>query len=219
MKQQKDKYALDWAARYMEKRSELALQSPDTHQSQQSSFKTSQEIFALASQYVFVVIATGSQDIAQGSAVAISPFELITNCHVVSGRSVIALYSGGNGIEAEVKHEDITGDRCTIRTKTPLSHFAEIRSFSSVEIGEKVYSIGSPHGLDLGLGLTMADGIISGKRADGVNRYLQTTAAISKGSSGGGLFDSAGRLVGVTTFTLNDGQNLNFAVPAEDYEK
>ena len=65
----------------------------------------------------------------------------------------------------------------------------------------------------------MAEGIISGKRTDGVNRYLQTTAAISKGSSGGGLFDSAGRLIGVTTFFLSEGQSLNFAVPAEDFIK
>lgn len=45
--------------------------------------------------------------------------------------------------------------------------------------------------------------------------YIQTTAPISKGSSGGGLFDAQGRLVGITTMYLKDGQALNFAVPAE----
>ena len=44
---------------------------------------------------------------------------------------------------------------------------------------------------------------------------IQTTAAISRGSSGGGLFDKEGRLVGLTTLYLEGGQNLNFALPVE----
>jgi serine protease Do len=47
-------------------------------------------------------------------------------------------------------------------------------------------------------------------------RYLQTTAPISGGSSGGGLFDCAGRLMGITTFYV-DGQNLNFAIAADEF--
>jgi TonB family protein len=46
-------------------------------------------------------------------------------------------------------------------------------------------------------------------------RVIQTTAAISPGSSGGGLFDEEGRLIGITTFTLRESQNLNFAHPAD----
>ncbi len=49
-----------------------------------------------------------------------------------------------------------------------------------------------------------------------VNKFMgevtQTTAAISLGSSGGGLFDRYGRLVGITTFPVEQGQNLNFAI-------
>lgn len=52
---------------------------------------------------------------------------------------------------------------------------------------------------------------MGGKRA-----VIQTTAPISPGSSGGGLFDASGELVGLTTFTLQDSQNLNFAVPLSD---
>jgi S1-C subfamily serine protease len=50
-------------------------------------------------------------------------------------------------------------------------------------------------------------------------RFLQTTAPISPGSSGGGLFDGRGNLVGVTSFTLKGAQNINFAIPAEDFWK
>ena len=44
---------------------------------------------------------------------------------------------------------------------------------------------------------------------------IQTTVAISKGSSGGGLFNAEAELVGITTFYLKDGQSLNFALPVE----
>ncbi len=77
-------------------------------------------------------------------------------------------------------------------------------------IGERVYAIGAPKGLEL----TMSEGIVSGKRnSPGGYRLIQTSAALSSGSSGGGLFDDAGRLVGITTSKIDDGENLNFAIP------
>ncbi len=50
-------------------------------------------------------------------------------------------------------------------------------------------------------------------------RLVQTSAPISHGSSGGGLFDARGELLGITTFYFAGGQNLNFAVAAEDFAK
>ena len=50
-------------------------------------------------------------------------------------------------------------------------------------------------------------------------RVIQTSAPISHGSSGGGLFDSGGNLLGITTFMLKDAQNLNFAIAAEEYAR
>jgi len=48
---------------------------------------------------------------------------------------------------------------------------------------------------------------------------VQTSAPKSSGSSGGGLFDTQGNLIGITTFMLKDSQNLNFAIAAEEYSK
>ena len=80
-------------------------------------------------------------------------------------------------------------------------------------MGEPVYTIGSPSGLEN----TLGTGIISGLRtADGLH-FVQTNAQVSPGSSGGGLFDSAGDLIGITEFTLKNSQGLNFAIAAEDY--
>jgi len=59
--------------------------------------------------------------------------------------------------------------------------------------------------------------LISGLRQLEGIRYVQTTAQVSGGSSGGALVDSKGALVGITTFLLKEGQNLNFAIAAEEY--
>ena len=48
---------------------------------------------------------------------------------------------------------------------------------------------------------------------------IQTSAAISHGSSGGGLFDSFGNLIGITSFMLKDGQLLNFAISIDEFCK
>jgi hypothetical protein len=77
-------------------------------------------------------------------------------------------------------------------------------------VGEPVYAVGAPQGLELSL----SEGIVSQLRG-GPPPLIQTTVAISQGSSGGGLFNAEGELVGITTFYLKDSQNLNFAVPVE----
>lgn len=67
------------------------------------------------------------------------------------------------------------------------------------------------------------NGILSGVREEDGRSYVQTTAPISPGSSGGGLFDARGNLVGITTLVLvgseHLNQSLNFAIPAEAFTK
>ena len=81
----------------------------------------------------------------------------------------------------------------------------------NLKVGQRVYAVGAPEGLEL----TLSEGLISALRSVANFRYIQTTASISHGSSGGGLFDAQGRLIGITTFYWSDGQNLNFALPAD----
>ena len=58
---------------------------------------------------------------------------------------------------------------------------------------------------------------MSGRRVLENVEYVQITAPVSRGSSGGGLFDDRGNLIGVTTFTIQDSQNLNFAIAASQF--
>jgi hypothetical protein len=65
------------------------------------------------------------------------------------------------------------------------------------------------------LELTLSGGLISSLRRTQSEPIIQTDAAVSGGSSGGGLFDANARLIGITTFGIRGGQNLNFALPVE----
>jgi serine protease Do len=87
-----------------------------------------------------------------------------------------------------------------------------IAATDALKVGARVYAIGAPRGLET----TLSDGLLSGLRrnAQGQLEAIQVTVPISGGSSGGGLFDAQGRLIGVTTYVMRDSQNLNFALPA-----
>jgi len=184
---------------------------------------TTQDLFKSASRSVLGVVGklppgpNGRSAGVYGSAVAITDKLAITNCHVVeaAGEEIYIGSSGSDAVEqAKLIAADYEADRCVIGVRSmELQPVAGIRAFDALEVGETVYAIGNP----LRLERTLSDGLLSAKRVIAERHYLQTTAPISPGSSGGGLFDARGNLIGVTTFTARDAQNINFAIPAEDF--
>jgi serine protease Do len=154
-----------------------------------------------------------------GSAVAVTENLAITNCHVVTvaGEDLyLGTGDGGSVAKAELEAANYVYDRCVLRVREAhLQPAAGIRSFDTLEIGESVYAIGNPRSMTR----TFSDGLVSGKRVSGDIRLVQTTAPISPGSSGGGLFDARGNLVAITSMSLRGAQGINFAIPAEDYWK
>jgi S1-C subfamily serine protease len=175
-------------------------------------------LFERVSPSVYGVKATQEGDTkapaSYGSAVAISPTEAVTNCHVVNQGRRIILSNAKAALPAEVIAADPRSDRCYLKvTGGMLEPVRGMRDFASLSVGETVYTIGSPRGLDRSLG----QGLLSGlRRMDGIE-YVQITAPVSEGSSGGGLFDEHGNLIGVTTFTVRDSQSLNFAIAASEF--
>ena len=150
----------------------------------------------------------------QGSAIAISPDTLLTNCHVVMSMKAIVIRHGNRSTGATVTAANPEKDRCVLRTEgQTLKPVRAIRGYGGLRVGEKVYAVGSPSGLEN----TLSEGIISGLRHQDGQNYVQTSAPISPGSSGGGLFDAAGNLIAVTTFTLRNTQSLNFAIAVEEF--
>jgi peptidoglycan hydrolase-like protein with peptidoglycan-binding domain len=173
-----------------------------------------QDVFEQASPAVYVV----RTEQALGSAVAVSGRDLLTNCHVVRGASVVSLEREGAQAMARVVSANADADRCILRISdsTPaLPKWVRVRPYADVKVGERVFTIGAPRGLELSL----TEGIVSSKRTLDDVRLIQTSAPISPGSSGGGLFDAHGHLIGITTFMLKDAQNLNFAIAAEEFAK
>lgn len=179
------------------------------------------ELFKRVKQSVFVVLATRSiadaksRDVAQGSAVAISEHLLLTNCHVVKDRQLIKILQDGVATDAKLVAGRMALDRCVLEAKDiKLQPIAGIRPFSDLEEGERVFAIGTPYGRER----TLSEGLVSKLQAASSANFVQTSAAISPGSSGGGLFDERGNLIGITTLqSVGRAQNLNFALAASDY--
>ncbi len=138
---------------------------------------------------------------------------LITNYHVIEDayQIKVLLYDGEvcevTGIIAFDEKLDIA--ILQIDRETP-----DYLEFSSEEPekGEVVYAIGS----SLGLGGTFTSGLVSTvSREINEQFYIQTSAAISGGNSGGPLVNSRGYVIGINTMSARAGQNLNFAIPIE----
>ncbi len=179
-----------------------------------------EELFATVGRSVHIVVAGRNDDevkarkVRYGSAVAMDERTLVTNCHVIAEMSSIWLRQGGQMVRATPAGGDGDTDRCQL-TVSPgrLSAVPGVRSWDDLRVGETVYSIGAPKGLEA----TLGQGLISGLRMVKGIRYVQTSAPISAGSSGGGLFDSAGNLVAITTFLVRDAEGLNFAIAADEF--
>lgn len=174
------------------------------------------ELFNDVNQSVYLVFSVGYERDALGSAVAINRDSLVTNCHVIeSAKRVLLLDVANEKTLGEVSRiRDLGNDRCVLSVRSMVKPVKGFRAYTDLKVGEKVFTVGSPSGQINSLG----EGIISGLRENDSLKMIQTTAQISQGSSGGGLFDSMGNLIGITTYILRDSQNLNFAIAIDEFD-
>jgi S1-C subfamily serine protease len=175
--------------------------------------RTAEEIFVqLAPSVARVIVLDGAGvPIGSGSGVVIDREAVITNCHVAIRARQLSVRIGNETSPATVSMADEQFDLCRLYVPGLRAPAVEMGGVGSLRTGQKVFTIGAPQGLDL----TISEGIVSSLREVPEGTVIQTTAPISPGSSGGGLFNGAGQLVGITTFQHRYGQNLNFALPAD----
>jgi S1-C subfamily serine protease len=157
-----------------------------------------------------------------GSGVIIDGTGLIlTNSHVVFGRQVMLVtLDDGTTLQAKPVGADPLFDIALIKIPPPTKGTlptAALGDSQKLQVGEEVYAIGNPFGLDQ----TLTRGIVSA-----VNRLLpgmtlslsepliQTDAALNPGSSGGPLVNRCGVVVGITTALLPQAQSIGFAIPS-----
>jgi Trypsin-like peptidase domain len=181
------------------------------------------DVFKKVGDAVFVVVATQNmaearaRNFMQGSAVAISDHLLLTNCHVVKNRPKIKIFQGDKSAKATLVGADTATDRCVLRTDDlTLTPITGVRAVDTLAVGERVFAIGTPVSFER----TLSEGLISALRKTSRLNMVQTSAPISPGSSGGGLFDERGNLIGITTLgSFGMAHNLNFAIAAADFWK
>jgi hypothetical protein len=124
-----------------------------------------------------------------------------------AGNPVLAV--GPVRIPLKILRKDEKNDLAVLSVDVDLTSKPLALSSESVSPGEQIFAIGNPEGLEK----TISQGIISGLRKRGDRDLLQVTSPISHGSSGGPILNAKGEVVGVAVGMLEDGQNLNFAVP------
>ncbi|WP_423905714.1 trypsin-like peptidase domain-containing protein [Candidatus Spongiihabitans sp.] len=164
-----------------------------------------------------VVVYNGN---GHGSGVVIQPNVVATNCHVVNQGSSIVVHKSVNRradrnsvFHAAMRHVDQERDICLLNVNGLQGIPATVRRYNTIRVGERVYALGAPYGYNL----SISEGIVSQLRTDSNNSWIQTDAAISPGSSGGGLFDGDGNLIGIMTVKISDEsvEGIGFAIPAD----
>lgn len=168
---------------------------------------------------VLITVADSSgEETALGSGFLVSADgEIITNYHVIKDAhsAVVKLSNGAFFPVRGVLASDSDRDLAVIKVKGKNLPFLAIGETANVKVGDRVVAIGSP----LGLEGTVSDGIVSAVRDLDSRTWIQTTAPVSHGNSGGPLLDMTDHVVGVITAGVEHGQNLNFAIPSSDVSK
>ena len=166
----------------------------------------------LPSVVTLIALDEREQPLALGSGFFITrDGVLVTNAHVVGGAAkVLVRWRGQNGTAVKILNFAKKYDLVTIQTSFTSTPAVLMADSETAAVGQDVVVLGSPQGLEG----TVSTGIIGGLRVISGVRYLQITAPISPGSSGGPVFNSQGRVIGISTATSAKGQNLNFALPA-----
>lgn len=172
-----------------------------------------EQVFSRASRSVVMIYAADASQkiVGRGSGVFVAKDLLVTNCHVIARGSVFMAGSKQKRSPARLIAYDADNDLCVLHVQGLDVTPARIGDGEAVRVGQRVYAIGTPEGFEL----TLSEGLVSGLREAAGGRYIQTTAPMSEGSSGGGLFDGNGCLIGITAFVFSAGQNLNFAAPVD----
>lgn len=161
--------------------------------------------------------------VAQGSGFLITSDGIaVTNVHVLkSSYSADAKLGDGRlynvvEIHAYDPDRDIAIIQLGRKTANEIEKPKELPFLTvapaEVQVGDRIATIGSPEGL----ANSVSDGIVSAVRSDGGQRFFQISAPISPGSSGGPVLNLEGQVVAISTAQLVEGQNLNFAIPADE---
>jgi tetratricopeptide (TPR) repeat protein len=173
-----------------------------------------EKIYKKVSKSVVIIFTTDTygRQKGQGSGVIISKDgRIVTNFHVIDDAEKIKVRINNVFTDAKLIGIDEPHDLAILKISCSNCTPVERSSNHKINIGEKIFAIGSPRGFEN----TISEGIISGRRhpTDSTEEILQISAPISPGSSGGAVVNGKGILIGISTAYRGDAQNVGFAVP------
>jgi S1-C subfamily serine protease len=160
---------------------------------------------------VFVEVGTANRKTGSGSGFFVNKKgDVLTNYHVVEGvGQILVTLRNGDSRWAKIRAFDKDRDMALLALEPPIENANPLpRSNSLPRQGEGVLAAGAPKGLVY----TVSNGIVSAVRQNKVETFIQITAPVSPGSSGGPVLNLKGEIIGMATMILEEGQNLNFAV-------
>ena len=167
-----------------------------------------------ASRILFLTCDESADESSLASGVLVSADGfIVTNAHVIEGcRNMTATLIRGKSRQSYVPVLKYYNEQDDVAVIKIVGHGFDFFGLPThpAQIGERVYAIGNPRGLEQ----SISEGIVSGNREFDGTSWVQHSAPISPGSSGGALISSRGELVGINAYLLTASENLNFAVPA-----
>ena len=166
---------------------------------------------AAARSVVKLTAATANGQVAHGSAVVIATEKVATSCHVLRDAASLVIEADGRHWPAQFDRGDGEMDLCLLSVPGLSRPVARIRSTQQVKIDAAVQAIGYPGGGRL---IRNVGAVKSAYRMYDA-RVLRVSARFDQGASGGGLFTSAGELIGILTFKAPRGEAFHFAIPID----
>ncbi|VUX54886.1 exported protein of unknown function [uncultured Woeseiaceae bacterium] len=174
---------------------------------------TTESIIADAMPAIVSIRADTPDGVVSGTGFLVDPSGIVvTNLHVIEGatRVAIKLHSGEQHTQIRIASFDQDRDLAILRLPGFGLPVIPLGNSDSVNVGANVLAIGNP----LGLEESATTGIVSSIRTENNGtRVIQTDTAVSPGNSGGPLIDRNGEVIGVVTYKIRGGENLNFAIP------
>ncbi len=161
---------------------------------------------------VVLLVLEGTSGISQASGFFVSDNVVATNFHVIehAARGYAKIVGGEDkyAIEGYVAIDEEM-DVALLKIAAVGALYLSLGDDSQVEVGDKVYAVGNPRGIEGAL----SEGIVNSVQQKGNDRVFLLQAPISPGSSGGPVLNIKGEVIGIAVGFLEGGQNLNIAVP------
>jgi hypothetical protein len=148
--------------------------------------------------------------IRAGGGVVVAPANVVTNCHLLAKAKSLQVRYREIIYPATLRHADVGRDLCQLEVPLLPAQAARIAGIDAVRMRQPVTAVAFA-----GAAVSVTEGIVNELRQYNDNFVIRTSATVSQGVSGAGLFDAGGRLIGITTILVKDAPAENFAITAE----